>query len=173
MLPAPRTTYSAAVPGIFNVVAADPRPVSVLNLPFGLRDGLVSYGNNSPMSQFFQTVHGKPIIGGYVSRLPSSDVAEYTRRRVTAALIDLSEGRTLTTERRAAVVKRAHELLPELNIGYVVVNHSRASEDLIQFAKDAFDLQAVATEGERTLFRTPLAMPAASARLPEGTPFVP
>lgn len=173
LVPAPRTTYSAAVPGIFDVVAADPRPVSVLMLPFGLRDGLVSYGNASPTYQFFQTVHGKRLIGGYVSRLPSSDVTEYTRRRVTAALIDLSEGRTLTEERRAAAVKRAHEVLPELNIGYVVVNHSRASEDLIQFAKDAFDLQLVATEGERTLFRTPLAMPNASARVPALVPFIP
>jgi hypothetical protein len=173
LMPSPRTTYSAAVPGIFNVVAADPRPVSVLTLPFGLRDGLVSYGNASPMSQFFQTVHGKRLIGGYVSRLPSTDVTEYTRRRVTAALIDLSEGRTLTDDRRAAVVRRAHEVLPELNIGYVVVNHSRASEDLIQFAKDAFDLQMVATEGERTLFRTPLAMPHTSARVPDGAAFRP
>lgn len=174
LLPAPRTTYSAAVPDIFNVVAADPRPLSVLMLPFGLRDGLVSYGNASPRSQFFQTVHGKPIIGGYVSRLPSSDVAEYTRQRVTAALIDLSEGRTLTEDRRVAVVKRAHELLPELHIGYVVANRSRASEDLIQFAKDAFDLQSVATEGERTLFRTPLAAPLAATASPrKGAPFVP
>ncbi len=173
MTPAPRTTYSAAVPGIFNVVAADPRPLSVLTLPFGLRDGLVSYGNNSPTSQFFQTVHGKPIIGGYVSRLPSNDVIEYTNRRVTAALIQLSEGRTLTAQRRAAAVKRAHEVLPALNIGYVVVNHSRASDELIQFAKEAFDLQQVATEGERTLFRTPLAMPAVSARVPDKVPFLP
>ena len=66
MSPAPRTTYSAAVPDIFKVVAADPRPLSVLTLPFGLRDGLVSYGNASPTAQFFQTVHGKRIIGGYV-----------------------------------------------------------------------------------------------------------
>jgi hypothetical protein len=173
MAPAPRITYSATVPGIFNIVAADPRPLAVLTLPFGLRDGLVSYGNNSPASQFFQTVHGKPIIGGYVSRLPSSDVAEYRRRRVTSALIDLSEGRTLTPERRSGVVKRAHEQLPELNIGYVVVNHLRASEDLIQFAKEAFDLQEVASEGERTLFRTPLARPVASARVPDPIPFVP
>lgn len=159
MLPSPRTTYSAAVPRLFNVVAADPRPLSVLSLPFGLRDGLSSYGNASPTSQFFQTFHGKRLIGGYVSRLPSADVTEYTQRRVTAALIDLSEGRSLTNERRAAVIRRAHEILPQMNIGYVVVNRSRASNELIEFAREAFDLELVADEGERTLFRTPLARP--------------
>jgi hypothetical protein len=172
MLPSPRTTYSAAVPRLFDVVAADPRPLSLLSLPFGLRDGMSSYGNASPTSQFFQTFHGKRLIGGYVSRLPSNDVTEYTRRRVTAALIDLSEGRSLTRERRAAVVRRAHEILPELNIGYVVVNRSRASNELIEFAREAFDLEVVANEGERTLFRTPLAAPQASMTTP-GASFVP
>jgi len=44
---------------------------------------------------------------------------------------------------------------------------------LIRFAKEAFDLEPVATEGERTLFRTPLATPTVSARVPDGIPFVP
>lgn len=159
LLPSPRTLYSAAVPRFFSVVAADPRPVTLLSLPFGLRDGLSSYGNASPASQFFQTFHGKRLLGGYVSRLPMDGVATYTRRRVTSALIDLSEGRRLTPERRAEVIRRAHETLPELNIGYVLVNTSRASPELIAFARDAFDLTLVAIEGERTLFRTRLATP--------------
>jgi hypothetical protein len=159
MLPSPRTLHSATVPDLYRIVAADPRPVSVLNLPFGLKDGLSSYGNGTAAAQFFQTVHGKRIIGGYVSRLPTGNVAEYLNRRVTRALIDLCEGRTLTPERRAAVIRRAHDILPTLNIGYVIVNTSRASEDLIRFAHEAFDLTPVATEGERILFRTPLAAP--------------
>ena len=159
LLPSPRRLYTAEVPHLFDVVAADPRPVSLLSLPFGLRDGMVSFGNASPTSQFFQTRHGKRLIGGYVSRLPSADVAEYTQRRVTSALIDLSEGRALRPERRADVIRRAHEILPELNIGYVVVNRARASRELIDFARDAFDLEVVADEGERTLFRTSLAAP--------------
>jgi hypothetical protein len=160
LLPAPRPTYSAAVPEIYKIVAADPRPVALLSLPFGLRDGLSSYGNANPTRQFFQTVHGKPILGGYISRLPSSGVADYTRRQVTAALIDLSEGRTLTPERRAAAVQRAHAIVAELNIGYVVINRSTAPEELVRFAQEAFDLEPIAIEGERTLFRTPLAAPA-------------
>jgi hypothetical protein len=112
------------------------------------------------MPQFFQTVHGKPIVGGYVSRLPTGSVSEYLSRRVTRALLDLCEGRSLTPERRAQVIRRAHEILPALNIGYVVVNRARGpSEELVQFAREAFDLTLVATEGERMLFRTPLAPP--------------
>lgn len=159
LLPSPRRLYSAAVPHLFDIVAADPRPLSVLSLPFGLRDGMRSFGNASPTSQFFQTHHGKRLLGGYVSRLPSADVAVYTRRRVTAALMQLSEGRHLSPERRAEVVRRARQILPELKIGYVVVNRSRASQELIDFAREAFDLEVVTEEGERTLYRTPLATP--------------
>ena len=163
LLPSPRVTYSAAVPGIFNIVAADPRPLALLSLPFGMHDGLKAFGEANPMRQFFQTVHGKPLVGGYISRLPTRDVVEYTQRRVTSALIDLSEGRSLSDERRAAVIQRAHERLPELNIGYVVVNKLRASDELLHFAQQAFDLELVTTEGERMLFRTPLARPPAAA----------
>jgi len=173
MLPSPRTTYSAEVPHVFAAVAADPRPLALLTLPFGLRDGMTSYGNASPAAQFFQTFHGKRLIGGYVSRLPSADVAEYTRRRITAALIDLSEGRELTPERRAEAIQRAHDGLAQLNIGYVVVNRTRASEQLIQFAREAFDLQVVATEGERTLFRTPLARRSTTVASESGGTFQP
>ena len=159
LLPAPRSVYDAAVPEIYRVVAADPRSVVLLNLPFGFRDGMVSHGNSTSTAQYFQTVHEKPILGGYISRLPANDVAEYLRRQVTSALIDLSEGRSLTPERRAAVIRRAHDIRSSLNIGYVVANTSRASPELIQFARDAFDLTPVATEGDRVLFRTPLAPP--------------
>jgi hypothetical protein len=163
LLPSPRTIYDAAVPNIYRIVAADPRPVVLLNLPFGFRDGMSSHGNSTSAAQYFQTVHEKPILGGYISRLPADDVAEYLRRQVTSALIDLSEGRTLTPERWAAAVRRAHEIRSTLNIGYVVANTSRASPELIEFAREAFDLTPVAAEGERLLFRTPLAAPQLAA----------
>jgi hypothetical protein len=159
LLPAPRTVHSAAVPELYRTVAADPRPVVLLNLPFGFRDGMTSHGSSTSTAQYFQTVHEKPILGGYISRLPADDVAEYLRRQVTSALIDLSEGRSLTPERRAAVIRRAHDIQATLNIGYVVANTSRASAELIQFAREAFDLTPIAAEGDRLLFRTPLAAP--------------
>ena len=156
LLPAPRTLHTAAIPSIFDTVAADPRPVKVLTLPFGLRDGLSSIGNTTAAAQFYQTRHEKQIIGGYISRLPGQGVADYRRMRVTRALIDLSEGQSITDERRANVIERAHQLLRAWNLGYVVVNSDRASEELIQFAKEAFDLTFVASDGPFQLYKTSL-----------------
>jgi hypothetical protein len=159
LLPAPRTLHSAAVPAVTHIIAADPRDVRVLNLPFGMRDGLSSHGNITAAAQFNQTVHQKPLLGGYLSRLRRRDVAEYRRMTVTGALLDLSEGRTLPDERRRRVIERAHEIVSRLNVGYVVVNTAHASGELVDFAREAFDLTLVASDGGLDLYRTPLAPP--------------
>ena len=63
LVPAPRTLYSAEVPTIFDTIAQDPRPVRVLQLPFGVRDGTFTVGNFSARYLFYQTRHGKRLIG--------------------------------------------------------------------------------------------------------------
>ena len=47
----------------------------VLNLPFGFRDGEWSQGDFSAATQFFQTVHEKPLIGGYLSRISPREIS--------------------------------------------------------------------------------------------------
>ena len=77
LLPAPRTLHSAEIPTVYRMIAADPRPIRVLSLPFGLRDGLSSRGNYSSSSQFYQTFHEKRLVGGYISRLPRRSIERY------------------------------------------------------------------------------------------------
>ena len=74
LLPAPRVLHSAVPPAIYARIASDPRDVRVLELPFGIRDGLSSAGNFSAASQFYQTFHEKSLIGGYLSRVSPSRV---------------------------------------------------------------------------------------------------
>jgi hypothetical protein len=131
--------------------------VRVLNLPFGLRDGLSSLGNTSAAGQYFQTTHEKQLLGGYVSRLPRRKVAQYRRLGVTRVLMDLSERRPVDLWRKQAAIEQAHELMSTLGIGYVVVDTDSTSEELAQFAREAFDLTRVASDGPFVLYRTPLA----------------
>ena len=163
LLPAPRRLYSAAIPSLNRIIAADPRPVRVMNLPLGLRDGLSSTGNQSAEYQYHQTVHEKPILGGYVSRLPRDEVARYRRFPVISALMDLSEGMTVTPEREREVIAIAHERASQLRVGWVVVDGRTASGHLERFAVEAFDLTLVTTEGPWKLYKTSLAVPGSSA----------
>ena len=66
----PRQLHAGTIPAVFHRIAADPRTdVRVLSLPIGVRDGTSSLGNFNPLTQYQQTVHGKRLVGGYLSRV--------------------------------------------------------------------------------------------------------
>ncbi|MFB3852414.1 MAG: hypothetical protein ACE148_01175 [Vicinamibacterales bacterium] len=153
LYPAPRPLYSAEIPIIYGRIAADERDIRVLELPCGIRDGLSSYGNFSASTQYFQTYHEKRLIGGYKSRVTERRIRAIARRPVLAALVRLSEGKSLPD----AEVDRLSELGPRFvksaRIGYVVIDHSRASQELVDFAVRVLALQKIGEAGSRELFR--------------------
>jgi hypothetical protein len=163
LLPAPRPLHQVRVPSFYKHISTDPRPVRVLTLPFGLRDGTSSYGDFSASTQFFQTIHEKSLIGGYISRLPRRGLDTYRRSHRVSVLLDLSAGRPVSAERLERAIERAHLSQPRLEIGYVIIQTGRVSPQLFSFAKAAFDLEFVTAEYGHELYRTPLAS-GASAR---------
>jgi hypothetical protein len=52
----------------------------------------MSEGDFSASSQFYQTYHEKALIGGYLSRIPETEVAKYRRFPLLSALLDLASG---------------------------------------------------------------------------------
>ena len=159
LLPAPRTLHSAEIPEVYRMVAADPRPIRVLSLPFGLRDGLSSRGNYSSSSQFYQTFHEKRLVGGYISRLPGGSVERYRRNTTLKVLMRLSEGMPVEPELYERALNQADRALERLQIGYIVVDRHRSSPELIDFAQRAFKMTLVLDEGSLELYRTPVAPP--------------
>jgi len=143
LFPAPRTLYSAAVPRVYEAVAADPRPVRVLRLPTGIRDGLSSKGNFGAQTQYYQTFHGKGLIGGYLSRVDESEKAFYSRLPTMSALMELSEGRPLQPGKLNQAVEGADEFIRSANVGYVVWRTERVSRELRDFATTVFGLTKV------------------------------
>ena len=69
LAPLPRQLYAASVPDIYRIIANDPRDVRVLGIPLGFVDGEGGEGRNDGSSQYYQTFHQKPIIGGRLSRI--------------------------------------------------------------------------------------------------------
>jgi hypothetical protein len=153
LLAAPRQLYSAAVPDIYRVVAAEPGDVRVLELPFGVRDGTLSIGNFSSRTQYFQTVHGKPILGGYLSRVMPGRLIETSRNEVLGALITLSEGKPLTPEAEARLVEQGPTFARSTHLGFVVIDRARVSEASTALAIRAFQLRHVASDGAFELYR--------------------
>jgi hypothetical protein len=154
LAPAPRVLYSAEVPEVYRRVATDPRRVRVLTLPFGVRDGLGSRGNFSPATQFYQTLHEKRLIGGYISRLPMGGLEQYRRSHVTRVLMRLSEGREVPKEMMQAALDDGREALVSLDLAYVVIDQAAAAPELIDFATRAFGLTFLEADGSFELYRT-------------------
>jgi hypothetical protein len=140
LLPAPRPLYSAEVPAIYKIIASDPRDVRVLQLPFGFRDGESSLGNFNPAFQYYQTFHGKRMIGAYLSRISPNEIGRQRRRWLTLrALLALSEGKPLPPEVLRVYKSRGPRFVRRANVGYVIISR-RASTELRDFAIEAFDL---------------------------------
>jgi hypothetical protein len=152
LLPVPRTLYSAEIPSPYRTIAADTRPVRVLELPFGIRDGLSSFGDFSAASQFYQTAHGKRLVGGYLSRISGQRVAFLRRRPVLNALVTLSEKQPLTDRSASRARRTADEFLEQSRLGYVVIDTSRSTPELRAFAISLFNLRQIETDGVFELY---------------------
>jgi hypothetical protein len=151
--PAPRTLYSAEISPIYDRIAADPRPVRVLVLPFGVRDGAWATGNFRPRSQYNQTRHGKPIIGGYLSRISRKRVERMRRDYPTLdALIKLSEDRPLDPSVKATLDERGDMLLKQGNVGYVVIDERFIPRDRAALVIETFKLREVARDRHLALY---------------------
>lgn len=159
LLPAPRQLFSAEVPSFYAAVAAAPANSRVLELPFGVRDGTASDGNFTARSQYFQTMHGKLLIGGYLSRVSTRRRSELRSDRMLDALMLLSEGRTLPPPTEARLRREGPGFIADTRVSFVVIDTARTAPALRAFAQGAFGLTLVQAEGELELYRPAAADP--------------
>jgi hypothetical protein len=151
--PAPRTLYSAQISPIYDRIAADHRDVRVLSLPFGVRDGTWETGNFRPRSLYNQTRHGKPLIGGYLSRVSPRRVEQMRQDYPTLdALITLSEKAPLGPAVAARLRERGDRLVSQGNVGYVVIDSRFITADRAQLVIDALKLIEVQRDQYLTLY---------------------
>lgn len=154
LLPVPRTLYAADVPAFVTAIHDDPRPLAVLNVPFGLRDGLASYGRFSPLAMLHQTFHGKPLMGGYVSRLPDDALSRgaFAESPVPHTLLALSSDLPVAADAAAAFERDGRTFIAREGIGWVVVDRVAASPSLERRIVDAFGLRLTTVDGRFALY---------------------
>jgi hypothetical protein len=149
--PLPRRLYGTDVPAVYGTIKDDGHEVRVLELPFGIRDGVLAIGGFDPAVQFYQTFHEKPIFGGYISRLPAAVIEEHRRHPVLRTLLALSGDSAAESDRPSGQDARA--AARDLRVGYVVMETGRVSPQLRAFAVETFGLVKVAEAGGRELYQ--------------------
>ena len=153
LFPAPRPIYSAAIPRIYQQVKDEPGDVRLLELPVGARDGTSSVGNFTARSQFYQTFHEKPLVGGYLSRVSRRRIDAMRSNAMIDALIVLSEGGDVPGDTKARLIDLGPVWTERSKIGFVVIDRPRTSDALRAFAINALRLEHVETDGELELYR--------------------
>ena len=125
----------------------------VLILPFGVRDGVWETGNFRPRTQYNQTRHGKPLIGGYLSRISRKRVESMRKDYPTLdALIKLSEKAPLDPSVKQVLDERGDRLVKQANLGYVVIDERFIPADRAAMVIEAFKLREVQRDGHLTLY---------------------
>jgi hypothetical protein len=149
-LPAPFPVVAVDRPAIYEVLRDRPERGSVLELPVGIRDSFVSRGLLDHRALAYQIIHGRPLVGGVVSRMSPSIVAGYAADPLVDALLALS-GREVLAEplptRDAAAAQMARD-----GIAFVMLNREMASAALVEYVETQMPLTIIAHEGERTLY---------------------
>lgn len=110
---------------LYQEIRQDPEEVSVLHVPFTVRDGLTWFGEYNAVSMdFVQTYIGKPLIGGYTGRIPNY-VKEFYRSNPFVGKI----GRMLDPNLK---VNPFMLNIPERDLWRENLNGARASVDLLR-----------------------------------------
>jgi hypothetical protein len=159
LVPAPRALYAAVPPSVYDIIASDPRPIRVLELPTGVKDGKSGVGNFTAEAQFRQTYHGKGLVGGYLSRVPADVKDLYRNLPVMDVLIEASAGNRPSEERVERAMRDAPDFLRSSEIAYVVMRPDRTPPVARELAVQLLGLKQIAAEGQVELYAPTAGLP--------------
>jgi hypothetical protein len=124
---------------------------AVLEVPFGLRDGFGETGSLDPQSMWLQTVHQRPIAGGFVARLPRDTADRYRQLPVLGSMLRLSSGETLTDVEIEGDRLVADQVSAQ-GFGYVLVNRARATGALEDYVDRVLPSRPIAEDADYALY---------------------
>jgi hypothetical protein len=119
-LAVPLPTTDARIPEIYQRIGAEPGEFAVMQLPLGWRDSYGALGSEQTNLQYFQTGHGKPIIGGNISRAPAEKMGYFARIPLFKALTDLELYRDVDPQTDTAARAGAGVLMSLYDVRYFV-----------------------------------------------------
>ena len=153
-LPAPFPVVAVDRPAIYETLRDRPERGSLLELPVGIRDSFLSRGLLDHRALAYQIIHGRPLVGGVVSRMSPSIVAGYAADPLIDGLLALSGREVLSKplpDRETAAAQIAKD-----GIAFVMLNRELAPPELVEYVETRMPLTAIAHEGDRTLYVTSL-----------------
>lgn len=120
-LAVPIPLSDARIPAVYAAIAADPAPISVLQVPLGWRNSFGTFGPENTLLQYYQTAHGKPMLGGNISRAPDFKMEYFKHIPLFAVMREIQFGIEPDPALVEAAKAQAAELMYLYNTGYVLL----------------------------------------------------
>ncbi|HEY0284548.1 MAG TPA: hypothetical protein VGC23_04110 [Vicinamibacterales bacterium] len=139
-------------PAVYEQLASIPDNGAVIEVPFGIGDGLsTGRGSQDRRLLYHATIHGHPVVGGYIGRMPPLVAQAYDAMPVVGNLLRLSNGEEEIEER---------DLTGRLPFRYLVLDVNTATPELIEYVRRTLDMDLISSGGGRELYAVQGARPA-------------
>jgi hypothetical protein len=150
--PAPPPMYVPDMPSQYAALRNLARAGAVCELPLGIRDGFGETGTFDSAVLLHQTLHERPIVGGFLARLEPRVAHEYAAMPVVGSFLRLSSGGKLSDEPVVMTPREAASSLASAGIAFVVLDTRTASPDLIQYVQSGIVLRRIGEQGGRIFY---------------------
>jgi hypothetical protein len=150
--PAPPPTYVPDIPSQYATLRNHARAGAVCELPLGIRDGFGETGRFDSAVLLHQTLHERPIVGGFLARLEPRVARDYAAMPVVGSFLRLSSGGKLSDEPGVMTPREAASSLASAGIAFVVLDTRTASADLIQYVESRIVLRRIGEQDGRIFY---------------------
>jgi len=142
------------IPEVYKTIASDPEPGTVLEIPLAWRNSFRITGTMHPIimfSQYYQTLHHRPILGGNTSRNPEFKFQYFTEAPIINTIVALENGHTIWREILEEDKKLAPYFLQFFNIRYIVIHPHHVPKALLDYLAYIFGLEIPPTPPDSPL----------------------
>jgi hypothetical protein len=142
-LPAPIPLTALDRPAVYEQLGKIDDAGAVIEVPFGIGDGLSpGRGSQERRRLYYATIHGHPVVGGYIGRMPPNVAQAYEVMPVVGNLLRLSSGEDAITD----------EIPAGLPFRYLVLDTNTASPELIEYVRATLDMDLVTSGDGKQLY---------------------
>ena len=137
-------------PAVYEQLATISDSGAVIEVPFGIGDGLsAGRGSQERRLLYHATVHGHPVVGGYIGRMPPNVAQAYEVMPIVGNLLKLSSGEEPIEE----------ESPMSLPFRYLVLDTNTASVELVDYVRRTLDMDLITSGDGKQLYAVQGAKP--------------
>ena len=137
-------------PAVYQHLASIDDNGVVIEVPFGIGDGLTKgRGSQDRRLLYHATIHGHPVMGGYIGRMSPTIAQGYEAMPVVGNLLRLSNG-------EAPIEETAPSSVP---FRYLVLDTQEAAPVLVAYVRSTLDMDLIASGAGKELYAVQGATP--------------